>query len=193
MDAMNINNITALADMLKQEDVDGSQSASSHVTPASLGVAAPASNVAAVEAPKKQTAAKSKSAEQNEEGDIWDVEEVPDKIDIAFEKDSRKRPTYDILYKQSVSAMDAFGGGLTGNTPSSISCNQIVVKIKFPGHKMKDLDLDVTREKLVAQSATHRLAIALPYPVKDQEGSAKWTQDDCTLSVTLPIIREMDF
>lgn len=139
MDAMNINNITALADMLKQENVDGSQSASSHVTPASLGVAAPAASVTAAEAPKQQAAAaRSKSAE-NEEGDIWDLEEVPDKIDIAFEKDSRKRPTYDILYKQSVSAMDAFGGGLTGNTPSSISCNQIVVKIKFPGHKMKDL------------------------------------------------------
>jgi hypothetical protein len=54
-------------------------------------------------------------------------------------------------------------------------------------------DLEVTREKLVAQSATHRLAIALPYPVKDQDGSAKWTQEDCTLSVTLPIIRDLDY
>ena len=131
MDAMNASNISALADMLKQEEL--APAGNQTVTPASLGVSVPAGKAAAATTQQQ----KPKQAPAN--GDIWDVEEVPEKIDVAFEKDSRKRPWYDILYKQSVSAMDAFGSGLTGNTPSSISCNQIVVKIKFPGHTMKDL------------------------------------------------------
>ena len=58
---------------------------------------------------------------------------------------------------------------------------------------MPTQDLDVTREKLVAQSETHRISISLPYPVKDQEGNAKWSQEECMLSVTLPIIREIEY
>ena len=42
----------------------------------------------------------------------------------------------------------------------------MVVKIKFPGCAGKDLDLDVSRNKLVAQSPELRLAITLPHPVR---------------------------
>ena len=130
MEGMNASNLTSLADMLKREEEEV-PSQTQMVTPASLGVSA----VTPATTAKKQT----RKQAQSEPGDIWNVEEVPDKIDIVVEKDSRKRPWYDILYKQSVSAMDAFGSGLTGNHPGSDACNQIVVKVKFPGHKMKDL------------------------------------------------------
>ena len=67
-----------------------------------------------------------------------------------------------------------------------------------PGHRLKDLDLDVTKTKLVAESRTmsvfwgvvqtpfvkqqltltthpsRRLALPLPYPVKEADGNAKW-------------------
>ena len=130
MEALHAQNVSALANLLKQED-DGVDSGQQQqlVTPASLGINQTPHTTVKPAKPKKVA----------DPGEIWAEEEVPEKIDVVREKDKRKRPWYDILYKQSVSAMDAFGSGLTGNTPSSISCNQIVVKIKFPGHKMKDL------------------------------------------------------
>ena len=137
MDGMNARAISALADMFQEEQVGGPQQNKPLITPASFGAAPPTAGAIVARTPQPAGAAASKP--NANDGDIWDVDEVPEKIDIAFEADSRKRPTYDILYKQSVSAMDAFGAGLTGKTPSSISCNQIVVKIKFPGHKLKDL------------------------------------------------------
>lgn len=60
---------------------------------------------------------------------------------------------YDILYKQDVGTEDVFLG-LSDVDPSSTSCNFIVIKIMFPGNKIKDIDLDVTETKIVAQSPT---------------------------------------
>ncbi len=140
---MNARAISALADMFQEEQVGGPQQKTPRITPASFGAAAPAAGAIVARTPQPAGATPAKA--KGNEGDIWDVDEVPEKIDVAFEADSRTRPWYDILYKQSVSAMDAFGSGLTGKTPSSISCNQIVVKIKFPGHKLKDLVRCVVR------------------------------------------------
>jgi hypothetical protein len=39
-------------------------------------------------------------------------------------------------------------------TPSSTDCTHLVVKIKFPQHTMKQLHLDVTKNKLRAESET---------------------------------------
>ena len=83
--------------------------------------------------------------------------------------------------------------GLSGVNPSSTSCGFMVVKIKFPGCQGKDLDLDVNRTKLVAQSPELRLDLSLPHAVNDKDGTAKWDVEKETLSVTLPIIREDPF
>ena len=44
--------------------------------------------------------------------------------------------------------------GMSGKDPSTSNCDAMVVKIVFPGHQMKDLDLDVTQQKLRAESAS---------------------------------------
>jgi hypothetical protein len=54
---------------------------------------------------------------------------------------------------------------------------------------MKDLDLDVRKQKLVVQSKTHLLNLYLPYPVDQDKGSAKFETDTCTLIVSVPIVR----
>ena len=55
--------------------------------------------------------------------------------------------------------------------------------------KMKDLDLKVEKQKIVAQSPKHRLCTYLPHEVDDQKGNAKWDGKKDRLSITLPIVR----
>ena len=106
------------------------------------------------------------------------------------ESDPRERVEAEILYKQAVGTEDVYFGMDPMKDPSSTSCELMVVKAAFPGNRFKDLDLDVKKQKLVAQSPTHKLAIYLPHPVDPEEGSAKFDSDKCLLTVTLPILRD---
>ena len=118
---------------------------------------------------------------------IWDEEEI-EQSDPDFIDDGRKVPEYNIMYKQHVGSEDVYlGMGTT--TPSTISAGYLVIHIDFPGQKMKDLDLKVEKQKIIAQSPVHRLCTYLPHEVKDDEGEAKWDSKKERLSVTLPIVR----
>lgn len=75
--------------------------------------------------------------------DALGVGDAPDPLD------KRKRPTYEILYKQDVMTEDLFLG--TEKTPSSSDCSHMTLRIHFPGHKMADLELDVTKTSLKAE------------------------------------------
>ena len=68
-------------------------------------------------------------------------------------------------------------------------CTHILVCIRFPGATMADLDLEVTRQQIIAESSALRLATYLPFPVQEKQGNAKWDARTDTLTVTLPIIR----
>jgi hypothetical protein len=59
--------------------------------------------------------------------DIWDAEDVPVN-GFGAESDPRKRPEYEILYKQAVSTEDMYIG-LSGRDPSSGSCEDLLVRI----------------------------------------------------------------
>ncbi|KAJ0410807.1 hypothetical protein ATCC90586_010130 [Pythium insidiosum] len=119
---------------------------------------------------------------------IWEPEEVPsDDDDDSF--DTRTRPTFEILYKQSVMTEDVFLG-LSDKDPSSAHCEAMVVRVDCPRHKREDIELDVKRQKLLLQSPTLKLSLYLPYPVRHQDGHARWDSATQTLSITLPIIRD---
>ena len=60
--------------------------------------------------------------------------------------------------------------GLGNKSPGSESCTHMTIKVNFPGHTMKDLDLDVTKHKLRAESRSMLLAIFLPLPVDSDQG-----------------------
>ena len=77
-----------------------------------------------------------------------------------------------------------FGGRLRGKPR-----RRMVLRIKLPGAKLKDLDLSVDKQKIVVQDPTYRLATYLPYPSDDSQGKAQWLAEKETLSVTLPILR----
>ncbi|KAG2933194.1 hypothetical protein PC116_g16101 [Phytophthora cactorum] len=120
---------------------------------------------------------------------IWSIDEVPsdDEDDDSFE--TRARPKFEILYKQSVMTEDVFLG-LSDKDPSSAHCEAMVVRVECPDHRLEDLELDVKRQKLLLLSSKLKLVLSLPYPVRHLEGQAKWDHKSQSLSISLPIIRD---
>jgi dynein assembly factor 6, axonemal len=123
------------------------------------------------------------------EKDIWDVDELPTQESAAFVQDERSSPRYEINYKQIVGTEDVFLG-MSDKSPSSSDCTHLVIKIHFPGSSMKELDLDVTTNRIKAESKTHRLFTYLPQSVDSANGKAKFDAKKEVLTVVLPIIKE---
>jgi dynein assembly factor 6, axonemal len=121
--------------------------------------------------------------------DIWDDAEVaPPAEEEDGVSDGRRRPEYDVLFKQSVGSGDVFLG-MSGVTPSSTHCDTLVVRVKLgPGARAGDIDLDVTEYKIRVATATHRLATGLPARVRHKDARAAWDGDKGVLTVTLPIV-----
>jgi hypothetical protein len=156
-----------LHDVAVADDDDDDNVGQKMFSPADMVNNAPGARLAiksGVEKEEEDAAKKKKSK------DIWDEDEVPREDQVEDPNDNRKRPRYpcslplmpltqcvscryEILYKQSVSTEDVFLG-LGDKSPSSEDCEAMVVKVHFPGCTLKDLELDVSRERFVAESET---------------------------------------
>lgn len=123
------------------------------------------------------------------QSDIWNLDELPTKDTVLDVKDNRPSPRYEFSYKQSVGTEDVFLG-INDKSPSSIDCSHLVVKIYFPGSSLKDLDLDITKNRIQAESKTLRLFTYLPVNVDEKNGSAKFDSSKHVLTIVLPILRE---
>ena len=65
--------------------------------------------------------------------------------------DGRQRPAYEILHGQHVGTEDVYLG-MSEKTPSSLHCDRMVVKVRLPGERLADIDLDVTEQKVTLRS-----------------------------------------
>lgn len=121
---------------------------------------------------------------------IWDAEEVgdePDEID-----DGRPQPEYDIVFKQNVSPEDMFLG-IDPMRHAGVSCSDaLLVKIKLPGCKLADLDLDVRSTFVRLQAPGYKLKAWLPERVDETRGKAQWDKEREMLTVTLPVVSSLD-
>ena len=125
---------------------------------------------------------------------------------------------YDILYKQAVGSETVYFG-MGDKDPSSLSCEGMVVKFELPGEQLKDIDLDVTDERITISAVKQcvdgrkggcgrlrrsrasappprprsKMKLFLPHKVRSKAGKAKWVKDKSVLEVTLPIVREDRF
>lgn len=59
---------------------------------------------------------------------------------------------YEVYYKQHVGTEDVFLGS-ADKTPGSCDCTHLVVKVHFPKCTIRDLDLEVTKHKIRAESS----------------------------------------
>lgn len=127
----------------------------------------------------------------NAEGDkkgIWAEDEVPESeiVDDEKDEDDREQPEYDIVYKQSVSPEDVYMNmGL--KDPSSMSCNEMVVKVQLPKEPLDKVDISLTPTVLLVRSPRYKLYLELPRTVDDKKGKAEFDRSKSMLRLILPI------
>jgi hypothetical protein len=121
--------------------------------------------------------------------DIWTAEEILFEDQVVDYKDDRPAARYEFSYKQCVGTEDTFLG-MSDKTPLTSDCTHLVVKIHFPKSSMKELDLDVTKNRIKASSKTHHLFTYLPVEVDPDNGNAKFDAKKSVLTLSLPIIAE---
>eukprot|EP01035_Chromulina_nebulosa_P016911 gene16911-22400_t len=121
---------------------------------------------------------------------IWNIDELPTEDTIVCDiNDGRPNPRYEFSYKQIIGAEDVFLG-MSDISPSSSDCTHLVIKIHFPNSSMKELDVDLTKRRIKAESRTHRLFTYLPVTVDDSSGEAKYDSTKEVLTIVVPIIHD---
>jgi len=163
---------------------------------ASYGVDAPVKTVGPspgmIGPPKavtQPTAAAAKAADPNA---IWSESEVLEAGDIDDIDDGRVQPDYDIVFKQNVTPEDFFLGVDPIRNPGIACSDELVVKIKLPGTKLSDIDLDVRPTFVRLGAPKYKLKAQLGERVDETKGNAKWDAENALLTVTLPIIHDWD-
>ena len=121
---------------------------------------------------------------------IWSVDEIPSLHTVARDPcDTRPSPRFEISYKQKVGTEDTFLG-INGTSPASFDCTELVIKVHFPKSIMKDIDVDITAERIMAESKFYKLFTYFPARVKAEKGTAKFDSKREMLIVTVPIDEE---
>ena len=85
--------------------------------------------------------------------DIWCADELPTGGTVEDYSDGTTPPVpaYEVYFRQDVGTEDVFLG-TSCKTPGSMDCTHLVVKIHFPGCLVKNLNLEVTTDRLTAES-----------------------------------------
>lgn len=122
---------------------------------------------------------------------IWNDSEIPLEDAVICRSDGRPSPRYEISYSQSVGTEDTFLG-LSGKSAAASDCNKLIVKIHFPGESMRDIHLDVTTNRILAESKLLSLFTYLPVNVVHEKGSAKFDSAKQVLTVSMPIKDEFE-
>lgn len=126
--------------------------------------------------------------------DIWNIDEIPTEDALLACSSIVKtlpQPKYEFRYKQCVGTEETYFG-LSDVTPASSDCTHLVIKIYFPNSKLRDLDLDITKNRIKAESRYHQLFTYLPVNVYHERGDAKFDSKKQVLTITLPIDNETD-
>lgn len=77
-------------------------------------------------------------------------------------------------------------------TPSTASCEDMIVTVHLPDEKLQNIDLKVLPNEVIVISPNFYLKLPLPQPVDPQIGNAHWDKNESKLMVTLRMKRELD-
>lgn len=82
---------------------------------------------------------------------------------------------------------DAFLG-LSEKTPSTISCEMLLIKISLPElESLTELDLTCKENRILLSSKDYKLFKYLPQEVYQDKGKAQWNRETKLLTIELPI------
>ncbi|KAJ8680707.1 hypothetical protein QAD02_016494 [Eretmocerus hayati] len=122
--------------------------------------------------------------------DIWHPSEVNPITDYQKE-DPRQTPEYKMTFKQAVGTEDIFLG-MNLKTPSTASCEWIMLRIQLPGENKDKIELSVESNIVDLRSPKYRLQLPTPFAVDPNSSCAKWHSDSDCLEITLKLSRELD-
>ncbi|KAH3695144.1 hypothetical protein DPMN_082600 [Dreissena polymorpha] len=178
--------LSSLCDMMRppdeesDSDEDKPVSSIAQLTPGCIGPA------------KKNNSSGQNNTAKKDTKDIWDAEEVQEGAEFESIYDPRPQPEYDIVYKQAVTSEDMFLQ-MGNKTPSTASCEEMVVKVKLPGTKLADVTLDVKTKFLDCRTPNYFLGLHLPHPVDSKSGKAQWDGKSETLNYVPEMIHFRTF
>lgn len=78
-------------------------------------------------------------------------------------------------------------------TPSSASCENLIIRIKMPGDKKENVALTVDTTSLNVNSSQYMLVLPLPHDINPDLSKANWDSEKESLILTLKLDREFDF
>eukprot|EP00117_Sycon_ciliatum_P043479 scpid29550/ scgid31471/ Uncharacterized protein CXorf41; Sarcoma antigen NY-SAR-97 len=189
-DLQALSNLLNPATKEDDEDIDlDDKSSIPAMTPGTVGP--PAAAISSSRQSAATSSGSSKPALGNSKA-IWSDHEILPLERTVLEDDPRPTPDYQVIYKQSIGSEDVFLG-LNNRTPSTASCEDMVVIIDVPHTKRSDMQLDVSDTFLDFETPRLKLGLPLPHPVDSKNGKAKWDPRKSQLSITLRMKREYDF
>jgi hypothetical protein len=118
--------------------------------------------------------------------DIWNESDFKEE---NIKEDGRPKPKFEVLQKQNIKTEDIYLG-LSGTTNSSISCDQLLVKIWLPNTNLKEIGLECKEQSIHLQTPSYLLNHILPYPIDKDHSDAKWDKEKGLLLVTLKVIKQ---
>ncbi|GBP48177.1 Protein PIH1D3 [Eumeta japonica] len=130
-----------------------------------------------------------KTIEEFEEQEARECEEMG-RVGAGLK--DRPTPPYSMTYQQAVTAEDVFLQ-IGPKTPSTTSCENLIVKIKLKGDKRENVDLSVTTTSVTVSSSHYYLELTLPHSIEPDDSKAIWDTAEETLILTLKLDREFDF
>jgi len=144
-----------------------------------------------------KTKAQKKAEEEKKKEEkhaIWNENDFQKNSGVVVKEagDDRPEPQHEVKFLQRVGTNDVFLN-LGDRDTSSDHCEEIVVKVWLPNTKLKQITLDVLKDRIMLQAPKYRLNLPLPHPVKKDDGNAKWDAMKGLLSVELPIDREVRY
>jgi hypothetical protein len=131
---------------------------------------------------------------QKKKDDVWEDQDLRagSGVTVKDKGDDRAEPKYDILLRQDLGSQDLYLN-LGDRDPGSDHCNTIVVKVFMPDTELKNISLEVLQDRVLVQAPKYRLNLALPHPVRKDDGKAEWEKLKACLKVTLPIEQKITY
>lgn len=117
--------------------------------------------------------------------EIWTEEDFNEDNII---EDERPKPKFEVLYKQNVSSEDVYLG-MSGKDNSSLSCDQLLLKVWLPNTLLKEIGLEVKEQSVHLQTSNYLLNHTLQYKVDKDKADAKWDKEKGLLQVTMKVIK----
>ena len=78
-------------------------------------------------------------------------------------------------------------------TPSSASCENLIVRVAMPGDKIENIELAVDTISVTIDSSQYNLKLSLPHEINPDTSKASWDSKEEILLLTLKLQREFDF